>query len=297
MEPGRKCPVGAARIRRKMTVVRGEGEPRHRAPVGAGRSARAWGRAGFALASVAVVAVTGVGWWGVHRVTDGITVSRALDALGADAPRSGKGAMNVLLMGLDSRKDQNGNDLPEDLLNKLHAGDSDAGGYNTNTLILVHIAADDQVTAFSIPRDDYVTVDGIVPGYTHIKIKEAYGLTKPIPSKASSTRASPIRERWRARASKQAGRRLSRWCRTSPECRSITSPKSTWRASTIWRQVWVGFRYASTRRCPTTTPAPTSRRATRRWMPSKPWNSSASATASTTATSTAPTVSRRSWYR
>jgi LCP family protein required for cell wall assembly len=161
-----------------MTVVRGEGQPRHRAPVGAGRSARAWGRAGFALASVAVVAVTGVGWWGVHGVIGGITVSRALDALGADAPRSGKGAMNVLLMGLDSRKDQNGNDLPQALLDKLHAGDSDAGGYNTNTLILVHIAADDQVTAFSIPRDDYVTVDGIVAGYSHIKIKEAYGLTK-----------------------------------------------------------------------------------------------------------------------
>lgn len=166
-----------------MTVVRGEGEcttrpVRHRAPVEAGRSARAWARAGIALASVAVVTITGVGWWSVHRAIDGITVSRALDALGGDAPRSGKGAMNVLLMGLDSRKDQNGNDLPQDVLDKLHAGDSDAGGYNTNTLILVHIAADDQVRAFSIPRDDYVTVDGIVPGYTHIKIKEAYGLTK-----------------------------------------------------------------------------------------------------------------------
>jgi LCP family protein required for cell wall assembly len=132
----------------------------------------------LALASVAVVAVTGTSWWGVHRVIDGITVSRALDALGSDAPRSGKGAMNVLLMGLDSRKDQNGNDLPQGVLDKLHAGDSDAGGYNTNTLILVHIAADDQVRAFSIPRDDYVAVDGMVPGYTHIKIKEAYGLTK-----------------------------------------------------------------------------------------------------------------------
>ena len=140
--------------------------------------ARLWGRAGLALASVAVVTVTGTSWWGVHRVIDGITVSQALNALGADAPHSGKGAMNVLLMGLDSRKDQNGNDLPQDVLDKLHAGDSDAGGYNTNTLILVHIAADDQVRAFSIPRDDYVDVDGIVPGYGHIKIKEAYGLTK-----------------------------------------------------------------------------------------------------------------------
>src|SRR6478609_2197016 len=85
--------------------------------------------------------------------------------------------MNILLIGLDSRKDQDGNELPDELLDKLHAGDSDSGGYNTNTLILVHISADDRVVAFSIPRDDYVAVSGI-KGYNHIKIKEAYGLTK-----------------------------------------------------------------------------------------------------------------------
>ena len=84
---------------------------------------------------------------------------------------------NILLIGLDSRKDQQGNDLPQALLDKLHAGDSDNGGYNTNTLILAHISADNHVVAFSIPRDDYVRVTGI-PGYDHIKIKEAYGLTK-----------------------------------------------------------------------------------------------------------------------
>ena len=85
--------------------------------------------------------------------------------------------MNILLIGLDSRKDQHGNDLPKEVLDELHAGDSDAGGYNTNTLILVHVGADDKVVAFSIPRDDYVAFNG-VPGYHHIKIKEAYGLTK-----------------------------------------------------------------------------------------------------------------------
>src|SRR5581483_10472520 len=37
--------------------------------------------------------------------------------------------------------------------------------------------ADDRVVAFSIPRDDWVPFRG-VPGYNHIKIKEAYGLTK-----------------------------------------------------------------------------------------------------------------------
>lgn len=98
-------------------------------------------------------------------------------ALGVDDPRSTGGAMNILLIGLDSRKDQNGNDLPDEVLDKLHAGDSDVGGYNTNTLILVHVGADNRVVAFSIPRDDWVPFSGI-PGYSHIKIKEAYGLTK-----------------------------------------------------------------------------------------------------------------------
>jgi LCP family protein required for cell wall assembly len=85
--------------------------------------------------------------------------------------------MNFLLIGLDSRKDQNGDDLPWSLLKHLHAGDSDDGGYNTNTLILAHVGSDDRVSAFSIPRDDWVSFNG-VPGYNHIKIKEAYGLTK-----------------------------------------------------------------------------------------------------------------------
>ena len=44
-------------------------------------------------------------------------------------------------------------------------------------MILAHVSADDRVSAFSIPRDDWVSWNG-VPGYNHIKIKEAYGLTK-----------------------------------------------------------------------------------------------------------------------
>lgn len=127
-----------------------------------------------AVVSVLAVLVTGAGWWMAHGVLGGITVS---EALSSDDPHSSGGEMNILLIGLDSRKDQDGNELPNAILNRLHAGDSDAGGYNTNTLILVHVGADDKVTAFSIPRDDYVPFSG-VPGYNHIKIKEAYGLTK-----------------------------------------------------------------------------------------------------------------------
>ena len=132
-------------------------------------------RGALAVATAALVAATGAGWWTLHGLLNGITVSQAL---GADAPRSTGSAINILLIGLDSRKDQNGDDLPQEMLDQLHAGDSTSGGYNTNTLILVHLAADGSVEAFSIPRDDYVNVTGIVPGYHHIKIKEAYGLTK-----------------------------------------------------------------------------------------------------------------------
>ena len=128
----------------------------------------------MALMSMAAVVATGAGWWVAHGALGGITVS---SALGPDEPRSSGNEMNILLIGLDSRKDQDGNDLPSAILNQLHAGDSDAGGYNTNTLILVHVGEDNRVVAFSIPRDDWVPFNG-VPGYRHIKIKEAYGLTK-----------------------------------------------------------------------------------------------------------------------
>ncbi len=128
----------------------------------------------LAVTSTAVLTLTGLSYWEAHGLLGGITVSRAL---GLDAPRSSGGETNILLIGLDSRRDQDGNDLPDYILDKLHAGDSSSGGYNTNTLILVHIGADNRVVAFSIPRDDYVAVTGIT-GYDHIKIKEAYGLTK-----------------------------------------------------------------------------------------------------------------------
>src|SRR5882757_2640898 len=131
-------------------------------------------RAAVALTSCVALLATGTFWWCAHDLLGGFTVSGAMPA---DAARSSGGAMNILLIGLDSRKDQQGNDLPQDVLDQLHAGDSDQGGYNTNTLILLHVSPDDKVTAFSIPRDDYVAFNRI-PGYRHIKIKEAYGLTK-----------------------------------------------------------------------------------------------------------------------
>ncbi|MCV7099396.1 LCP family protein [Mycobacterium palustre] len=147
---------------------------RHRAVRQPSRVRRVLARGFMAVVSTAAILMTGAGYYVAHGALGGITVS---DALSPEDPRSSGDSMNILLIGLDSRKDQDGNELPWSILKHLHAGDSDDGGYNTNTLILVHIGADQKVVAFSIPRDDWVPFNG-VPGYNHIKIKEAYGLTK-----------------------------------------------------------------------------------------------------------------------
>lgn len=157
-------------------MSRGRTPGRHALP----RSQNRWSvdptaavRALFALLACGCLVITGAAWQVVYKALAHVPTS----GVEADGGRSTDGSMNVLLMGLDSRKDQDGNDLPRAVLSQLHAGDSDAGGYNTNTLILVHVSADNKVTAFSIPRDDWVPAVGIT-GYKHIKIKEAYGLTK-----------------------------------------------------------------------------------------------------------------------
>ncbi|QUR69053.1 LCP family protein [Mycobacterium spongiae] len=155
-------------------VASGGSRHRHRAVRQPSRIRRQLVRSFMTLVSAVALVMTGAGYWVAHGTLGGITISQALSA---DDPRSSDDSMNILLIGLDSRKDQQGNDLPWSILRQLHAGTSDDGGYNTNTLILVHIGTDGKVVAFSIPRDDWVPFTG-VPGYTHIKIKEAYGLTK-----------------------------------------------------------------------------------------------------------------------
>lgn len=133
-------------------------------------------RTATATIAVAVLVVTGLGWAAHHQLTSGLIRSGALDVLTGGARTSEHGDTNILLIGLDSRKDMHGNDLPDNFVtDELHAGDSDAGGYNTNTLILLHVPGDgSRATAAAIPRDDYVEV----PGYGKHKIKEAYGMAK-----------------------------------------------------------------------------------------------------------------------
>jgi LCP family protein required for cell wall assembly len=104
---------------------------------------------------------------------------------GSDAITSGPsvGEQNILLMGLESRKDWNGNVLPDDVLKALHAGSRNGvlnegvGGNTTNTLILIHVpAGGGKAVGFSIPRDDWVTFPTPYDGQSQGKIDQAYGL-------------------------------------------------------------------------------------------------------------------------
>ena len=132
--------------------------PRHRLPRPRGRPAiRAACRVLAGLAAVLVLAFTAVGWAGYRNMSGGITTSQAL----AGGPASVGGAQNILIMGLDSRLDQHGQPLPQDIYDALHAGDESVGGYNANVLILLHLpGGNGPVSAVSVPRDDYVDLPG-----------------------------------------------------------------------------------------------------------------------------------------
>ncbi|WP_345838030.1 LCP family protein [Microbacterium sp. X-17] len=108
---------------------------------------------------------------GIHRSTI------AMPAGSADpgVPQN-TGEVNILVMGLDSRVDENGNPYPQAIYDAIHAEDASVGGYNTNVLMYVHIpAGGGPAVGISIPRDDYVSYAGTPGGVSKGKIKEAYG--------------------------------------------------------------------------------------------------------------------------
>jgi LCP family protein required for cell wall assembly len=132
------------------------------------RSVGVTGRTAVALVSLLVFGGTWLGWSQVHRLTSGLSTADVLDPGAAVTA----GEQNILLVGLDTRTDAQGDPLPTDLLNQLHAGDASDGGDNTDTMILIHIPAGGaNAVAFSIPRDSYVQLAG---GYGKHKINSAY---------------------------------------------------------------------------------------------------------------------------
>ena len=137
------------------------------------------GKAGYVLSCIAaslVLAISGFSYFVIKDVSD-IGGSHAI----VSGPSIG--AQNILLMGLESRTDWNGNILPNDVLKNLHACNAaeiaaGCGGNDTNTLILIHIpAGGKKAIGFSIPRDDWVNFAGTLGTQQVGKIDQAYGVS------------------------------------------------------------------------------------------------------------------------
>ncbi|MGY1722536.1 LCP family protein [Blastococcus sp. SYSU DS0533] len=113
------------------------------------------------LLSVLLLAGSGWGWY-LGQVADA-TVNRT-DAIPAEGNDGDGEAMNLLLVGNDSRSN-----LTEEQLAELNAGTD--SGINTDTIILVHVPADGSRASFvSFPRDSWVEI----PGYGEDKLNAAY---------------------------------------------------------------------------------------------------------------------------
>lgn len=145
------------------------------APPGTDTPARArwasgagWGRSLIAIASVAVLLCTGYAW---NTMSDLETRITQLGGLGLGGAKDG--AVDILLVGTDSRTDAKGNPLSPEEIKLLRSGEEVAT--NTDTILLVRIPEDgSSATAISIPRDSYVDV----PGIGMSKINAAYGTTR-----------------------------------------------------------------------------------------------------------------------
>src|SRR6201996_8045687 len=156
------------REERQVTAIR-PGRPRR-------RGARTTVYLVTCVLSALVLAASGFSYFVVSDVNS-IGSSHAI------ASGSSIGPQNILLMGLESRRDWDGNVLPASILAALHAGSVQGvkdgiGGNDTNTLILIHIpAGGKKAVGFSIPRDDWVNFAGTVGPQQHGKIDQAYGVS------------------------------------------------------------------------------------------------------------------------
>ena len=116
--------------------------------------------------ALAIVVGTGVAWGKIRSFESGINHISPI-ALGGGGE---DGAIDILLVGMDSRTDAHGKPLSEEELATLRAGDDEAT--NTDTIILVRIPNNGKsATAISIPRDSYVEA----PGVGKMKINGVYG--------------------------------------------------------------------------------------------------------------------------
>jgi LCP family protein required for cell wall assembly len=121
------------------------------------------------IVSLLAMGLTGYGWAAKQGLVNSLNYTDVIDSQ-AGGEKPADGAVDILLVGMDSRTDADGNPLAPEVLAQLNAGTSD-GELNTDTLIFVHIPNDSsKAVAVSLPRDSYVDI----PGFGKNKINSAY---------------------------------------------------------------------------------------------------------------------------
>lgn len=142
-------------------------------PSAAFRALLVTGRIFVALISASVLLVTSIGWTKLRAANDGIVKTEVIsEDIAMDAGRKPlDGAVDILLVGMDSRTDAQGNPLSKEALALLNGGFAD-GEQNTDTMILVHIPVDGtRAVAISFPRDSYVE---LADGFGKHKLNSAF---------------------------------------------------------------------------------------------------------------------------
>jgi anionic cell wall polymer biosynthesis LytR-Cps2A-Psr (LCP) family protein len=175
------------------------------------------GKAGYAVACMAS-AITLVVAGYAHEVVEltgalghGVRLGSSARGSAPVGSAPSAGAVNILVMGLESRTTFQGQDLSVQQLTETHSGSESAveagleGSQDTDTLILIHIFAGGQkAVGFSIPRDDVVnfphaTYDGLTEG----KIDAAYAFAYD--ESLEQTSGSSMTQAQRYLAANQAG--------------------------------------------------------------------------------------------
>ena len=153
----------------------------------------------LAAVSALVLVLGAVGYKAIGQL-DGRLAQTGELALGDNQD----GATDILLVGIDSRTDAQGNPLSQKEIDMLNAGEEEVT--NTDTIILIRVPNDGSgATAVSLPRDTYVaTPNG------NMKLNGVYGTAKfEEEQKIAERRTEPAdaeQEKSDEEASKQAGR-------------------------------------------------------------------------------------------
>ncbi|MCT1492883.1 LCP family protein [Corynebacterium sanguinis] len=112
----------------------------------------------LAFLSALILVISGAGYFSVGRLGGSLSTSELQLDRGRNVDML-DGAVDILLVGSDSRTDAQGNPLSEEELARLNAGVAE-GEINTDTIMVIRIPEDgSSATAVSIPRDTYIHND------------------------------------------------------------------------------------------------------------------------------------------